>query len=430
METLIILTILLTLLFLRIPVYISLFLTGTLGLLIFAGLELTFVAQTMVKKLDNFSLLAIPFFILLGAVMVHGQSANRMIHLARKTVAFLPGGLAITGVISSGVFGAISGSAISTLVTIGSVLFPHLDKYNYPKNFSIGLLTSSAILGMLVPPSVIMIICALTAGQSVVRLFAAGYLPSLLIMASLCLYAYVVSMRHGLGRSSMERFDGRGILKALKEAAFPCSLIGVLFAGIYTGAFTITEASVVSCVMAIVIEAFIYRTLSPSSFYQLVVNSGIISGALVITVSGAGVMAEYITIQGIPQQIMDVSMQYIPNAWIFLIFTNLLLLIVGTFLDPIASIMILVPILLPIATSFQIDPIHLCMVITIALGIGYITPPLGLLLYTATAIAKKDFTFVAKAILPTLMVYVGLLFMISFIPSLSTAVPDLLLGKG
>lgn len=429
METLIILAILLFLLFIRIPVYISLFLTGLLGLIIFTDLELIFVAQTMVKKLDNFSLLAIPFFILLGAVMVHGQSANRMIHLARKAVSFLPGGLAITGVISSGVFGAISGSSISTLVTIGSVLFPHLDKYKYPRNFSIGLLTSSAILGVIVPPSIIMIICALTAGQSVVRLFAAGYLPSLLIVAGLCLYAYVVSAWKGLGRTAMEPFDGKGLMKALKDAFFPCLVIVVLFAGIYTGAFTITEASVVSCVMAIFIEAFIYRTLSPGAFYKMLVSSGIISGALVITVSGAGVLAEYITIQGIPQRILDVSLQYIPNVWVFLIFTNLLLLLVGTFLDPIGAIMILVPILMPISDSFGIDPIHLCLLISVALGIGYITPPLGLLLYTASAITKTDFVFVSRAIMPTLLVYIILLFLISFFPALSTAVPNLLLGK-
>ncbi|VBB42676.1 putative Sialic acid TRAP transporter permease protein SiaT [uncultured Desulfatiglans sp.] len=429
METLIILAILLFLLFIRIPVYISLFLTGLLGLLIFTDLELIFVAQTMVKKLDNFSLLAIPFFILLGAVMVHGQSANRMIHLARKSVSFMPGGLAVTGVISSGVFGAISGSSISTLVTIGSVLFPHLDKYKYPKSFSIGLLTSSAILGIIVPPSIIMIICALTAGQSVVRLFAAGYLPSFLIVAGLCFYAYVVSAWKGLGKTAMEPFDGRGLMKAFKDAFFPFMVIVVLFAGIYTGAFTITEASVVSCVMAILIEAFIYRTLSPGTFYKMLVSSGIISGALVITVSGAGVLAEYITIQGIPQRILDVSLQYIPNVWVFLIFTNLLLLLVGTFLDPIGAIMILVPILMPISDSFGIDPIHLCLVISVALGIGYITPPLGLLLYTASAITKTDFVFVSRAIMPTLLVYIALLFLISFFPALSTAVPNLLLGK-
>ena len=162
MEILIILVILFALLFLRMPIYISLFLTGVLGLFIFTDLELSFVAQTMVKKLENFSLVAIPFFILLGGIMVHGESATRLIKLARKMVSFLPGGLAITGVISSGVFGALSGSSISTVVTIGGVMFPHMDKYKYPKDFSIGLITSSAILGIIVPPSIIMIICALT----------------------------------------------------------------------------------------------------------------------------------------------------------------------------------------------------------------------------------------------------------------------------
>lgn len=429
MEILIILLILLGLLFLRMPIYISLFLTGVLGLFIFTDLELIFVAQTFVKKLENFSLLAIPFFILLGSIMVHGESANRLITFARKLVSWLPGGLAITSVISSAVFGALSGSSISTVVTIGGVMFPHLDKYKYPKDFSIGVVTSSAILGIIVPPSIIMIICALTAGQSVVRLFAAGYLPALLIVLTLCLYTYYVSMRKGLGRSAMEPFDLKSLLSAGWQAFLPGLIVVVLFAGIYSGAFTITEASVVSCVMALIIEVCFYRTIKLKDFYKLMVSSGLISGALVITVSGAGVLSEYITIQGIPERILDFSIQYIPNMIIFLIFTNLLLLLVGTFIDPIGAIMILVPILMPISAQFGIDPIHMCLVITVALGIGYITPPLGILLYTASAITQKDFVFVARAIMPTLVVYIVALFVITFVPWLSTAIPDLLFGK-
>lgn len=426
MEILIILSILLAFLLLRIPVYLSLLVTGVLGLIFFTDLELTFVAQTVVKKLENFSLLAIPFFILMGAVMTEGKSASQLIWFARKMVSFLPGGLAITGVICSGVFGAISGSSISTVVTIGSVMFPNLKKYKYPDSFSIGLITSSAILGIIVPPSIIMIICALTAGVSVVELFAAGYLPAVLIMACLCFYAYLASIRRGLGKTAMEKFNGIEFLISAKSAFLPFMIIGILFVGIYTGAFTITEASVVSCVLAILLEVVIYRAVGFTKLHELIVSAALMSGALIITVSGAGVLSEYITIQGIPGQILDFSMQYLPNYIIFLIFTNLLLLLVGTFLDPIGAIMILVPILLPIATQFGIDSIHYCLIITVALGIGYITPPLGLLLYTASAVTKKDFLYVARAIMPTLGIYVVSLFLITFIPSISTLIPNLL----
>lgn len=427
MEILIILSILLSLLFLRIPVYISLFLTGVLGLFFFTDLELTFVAQTFVKKLENFSLLAIPFFILMGSVMTKGKSANQLIWFARKLVSFLPGGLAITGVVCSGVFGAISGSSISTVVTIGSVMFPHLKKFEYPSSFSIGLITSSAILGIIVPPSIIMIICALTAGGSVVKLFAAGYLPAVLIMGCLCFYAYIVSMRQGLGTSALvEKFNSAEILKAARGAMFPFFIIMILFVGIYTGAFTITEASVVSCVLAILLETVIYRAIDFKALHELIVTSALISGTLVVTVSGAGVLSEYITIQGIPQQILNFSLQYLPNYAVFLIFTNLLLLLVGTFLDPIGAIMILVPILLPISAQFGIDPTHYCLIITVALGIGYITPPLGLLLYTASAVTGKDFIYVSRSILPTLAIYLAALFVITFVPCISMFIPNLL----
>lgn len=426
METIIILFILLSLLFLRIPVFICLFLTGVIGLHFFAGLELTFVAQTMVKSLNNFSLLSIPFFILMGTIMSKGKSADRLIYVARKMLSFVPGGLAITGVVSSGVFGAISGSSISTVVTIGGVMFPHLKKYNYPESFSIGLITSSAILGIIIPPSIIMIVCALTAGESVVKLFSAGYLPGLLIMAFLCLYAYVVSLKQGLGTLALEKFNTADLLKAGWDAIFPFSIIIILFAGIYSGAFTITEASVVSCALAIILETLIYRSVNFKILHEAIISSALISGSLVIIVSGAGVMSEYITMQGIPEQILNYSLQYLPNGSIFMVFSILLLLLVGTFLDPIGAIMILVPILMPIATQFNFDPIHYCLVITIALGIGYITPPLGLLLYTASFVTGRSFVYVSRAIVPTLLIYVLALFIIAFVPSISMVIPNML----
>ena len=428
MEALLLLLVLFALLFLRIPIYICLYLTGVIGLWVFTSLDFSFVAQTMLKKLENFSLLSIPFFILLGAVMVKGQSANRLVNLAWKFVSWLPGGLGITAVISSGVFGAISGSSISTVVTIGGVMFPHMEKYNYPKPFSVGLVTSAAILGIIVPPSIIMIICALTAGESVVRLFAAGYLPGLLIMSMLSLYAWWESSRKNLGGESRESFDPAGLLKAFGEAIFPIIIMVVLFGGIYSGAFTITEASVVSCAMVLIVEILIYRAVTLNDLKELFISSGTVSGALVITVSGAGVISEYIIMQEIPQTILEVSMQYIPGPWAFLLFTCLVLLVLGTFMDQIGAIMILVPILMPIAKELGIDPIHYCLLITVGLGIGYITPPLGLLLYTAQAITRLDFMQVSRAIMPPLLIYIVTLVILAYVPWLSTAVPDLILG--
>ncbi len=429
MEALVILAILLGLLFFRIPVYISLFLTGILGLVIFTDLELVFVAQTLVKKLENFSLLCIPFFLLLGSVMVAGKSAGQLISLARRLVCFLPGGLAITSVVSSALFGAISGSAVSTVVTIGGVMFPHMKEQQYPRDFSVGLVTTASILGMIIPPSIIMIICALTAGQSVVRVFTAGYLPGLLIMAALSIYAYVSAGRHGFGRNDAEHFNFRDIFIAGRQAALPFLIIVVLFAGIYSGAFTVTEASVVSCALAIITECLIYRSVSFKEFNKLLISSGILSGTLVVTISGAGVLSEYITIQSIPQRIMEASMGFVPNAVAFLIFANIILLLIGTFMDPIASIMILVPILLPMANQFGVDPVHFCLIITVALGIGYATPPLGLLLYTSAAITGESFIFVVKSVLPSLIIYIGILFVISFFPALSTFLPNLMFGS-
>lgn len=428
MESFIILFILFGLLLLRIPIYICMYLTGVLGLWIFTSMDFTFVAQTVLKKIDNFSLICIPFFILMGSVMVRGKSATFLVQFAWKFVSWLPGGLGITAVVSSGVFGAISGSAISTVVTIGSVMFPHMNKYKYPKDFSVGVVTAAAILGIIIPPSIIMIICALTAGESVVRLFAAGYLPGGLIMAALALYAWWQSRRKGLGQEALERFDFKGLLLAGKNAFFGIFIILVLFGGIYSGAFTITEASVVACVLVLIVEMIIYRAVKLKDLQELLISSGVVSGALIITVAGAGVICEFIVLREIPQKILELSMVYIPNAYVFLAFTCIVLLIIGTFLDQIAAIMILVPIMMPIAHHLNIDPIHYCLLFCVGLGIGYITPPLGLLLYTAQAITLLGFVTVSKAIMPPLIIYIGALFLLAYVPWLSTVIPNLILG--
>ena len=427
MEILTMLLILFGLLMLRIPIYICLYFTGVLGLWIFTSMDLTFVAQTMLKKLDNFSLICIPFFIFMGSVMVRGQSASRLVQFAWKIVSWLPGGLGITSVISSGVFGAISGSAISTVVTIGGVLFPNMEKYKYPKDFSVGLVTAASILGMIIPPSIIMIICALTAGESVLRLFAAGYLPGALIMLMLSIYAWWVSHTKGLGKEAREKFDFKGFLIAGKEAFFAIVIIVVLFGGIYTGAFTVTEASVVASVLVLIVEMAIYRSVTFKDLKELFITNGIISGSLVITVSGAGVISEYIVLQQIPQTVLEFTMEYVPNPSVYLIFTCISLLIVGTFMDPIGAIMIMIPIMMPIAKHMGIDPIHYCLLFSVGLGIGYITPPLGLLLYTAQAITKLSFVQVARAIIPPLFIYIVALFVLAFVPWLSTVIPNMLL---
>ena len=428
MESILILCILFALLLMRLPIYICLYLTGVLGLYLFTDMDFTFVAQTMLRKLDNFSLLAIPFFILMGAVMVKGQSANRLVQLAWKLVSWLPGGLGVAAVIASGAFGAISGSSISTVVTIGGVMFPQLEKYHYPKDFSVGLVTAAAILGIIVPPSIIMIICALTAGESVVRLFAAGYLPGALIMLMLSGHAWWSARSKGLGMGALEAFDGKALLKAAWEAFWPLFTIAVLFGGIYTGAFTVTEASVISCAMMILVEMAAYRAVGFNDMKELLISSAMVSGALVITVSGAGVISEYIIFREIPQQILAISMTYIPNTWTFMLFTCVVLLVIGTFMDQIGAIMILVPIMMPIAQKMGVDPIHYCLLFTVGLGIGYITPPLGLLLYTAQAITGLEFVKVARSIYMPLVIYMAALVVLAYVPWLSTAVPNLLLG--
>ncbi|MFU8856310.1 MAG: TRAP transporter large permease [Deferrisomatales bacterium] len=283
----------------------------------------------------------------------------------------------MTSVVSSALFGAISGSGISTVVTVGGVMFPFMKEQGYPRSFSVGLVTSASILGMIIPPSIIMVICALTAGVSVVRLFAAGYLPGAVITLALMTYVYVSVRRQGLAERTTEPFDLRLLGRAVRQATMPLLIIVVLFAGVYSGAFTVTEASVVACFLAVVTEWLIYRSIDFRTLRGLFVSSGILSGTLVITIAGAGVLSEYITIRGIPQEILEVATAHVPNWVAFMLLVTTVLLVMGTFMDPIASIMILVPILMPIVHQFGIDPIHFCLIVNVAPGGGVHHAPPG-----------------------------------------------------
>jgi len=415
---------LLILIFMRIPVFLSLFLSGFVCFMLFAPVPMAVIGQILIKKLDNYSLIAIPFFIFLGNIMVRGESAKRLVDLVFAIVSPLRGGLPIAAVNSCGLFGAISGSSISTLVTIGGIIMPALDENRYERRFSVGILTASSILGIIIPPSVPMIIFAMIAGTSVNRVFVAGILPGLLIMVLLSLYAYGYGR---LKRQSATQFMGLMHMgRTFWRAGWSLLLPLILYVGIYTGVFTVTEASVVAAAYAILIETLLYRQVSFKEIWRLAVQSGILSGTLVIIIAGAMTLGEFIVLQDLPNVLVDTTMRYISQPWIFVFMTVVLVLVIGTFLDIIGALAILTPVMLPLSKAYGMDPVHFGIILCLGFGIGYITPPLGLLLYTAVAVMKEKFTFICRSIMPPLIVYVVILFLVAYIPQLSLWLPHVL----
>ncbi len=422
-----VLVLLLFLIFMRIPIFLSLFLTGFICFMIYEPIPMAVIGQIFVKKLDNYSLIAIPFFIFLGNIMVKGQSAKRLVELVYALVSPLKGGLPIAAVNSCGLFGAISGSSISTLVTIGGIILPSFDKYKYDRKFAIGILTSSSVLGIIIPPSVPMIICAMIEGESVNRLFIAGIVPGIVIMLAFSVYAYIFSQKKGYERTPFPGFKTLG--NAFWKAGWSLLLPVILYVGIYSGAFTVTEAAIVAVAFAIVLELIIYRTITLKDIWTISIDSGILSGTLVIIVSGAMTMGEFITMAGLPNILVETTTQYISSTWVFLFLVVVLIMVIGTFLDIIGALAIMIPVMMPLIKAYGVDPIHFGIIMCLGFGIGYITPPLGLLLYTAVAMTKEKFTFISRAIMPTLTIYVGVLLLVAYIPQLSLWLPNLFYGK-
>jgi len=407
------------------PIGITFIATGTILTLLFSDVPIMLIVSGLFAKLDSFPLEAVLFFILLGNIMNVGKSAKTLIDFTGAFVRRIPGGLGIAGVMACALFGAISGSATATVVAIGGVIVPAMIKAGYDKYFSIGLLTSSGILGIIIPPSIIMLLYAVQANVSIAKLFLAGFIPGIIIAIMLSIYTGYVAKKRGFGRDGME--DAPNILKATKNAAWALVMPVLVLGGIYTGIFTPTEAAVVGCVYALLIEYFIYKTLTVKAIVNIFTISGVATGGLLITLAGASVFSDYLTLKLIPQGLSQFFLENIHSQTMWLIYFNLLFLFLGCWVDPLSAIIIVTPLLLPSMEAFKIDPIFLGLLLTINMGIGYITPPLGANLYVSSLVFKESFTEITKNIVAPLIIYLIALAIFTFCPSVVTFLPNLLM---
>ena len=407
-----------------IPVFMCLFFTSVIGLLLFTDIPILLLAQSIFRSMDNFALVVVLFFILCGNIMTAGSIVEKLIKFANALVSWLPGGLGMAGVLACGLFGAISGSTVATVVALGGFMIPQLMKKGYPEQYSIGLMTTSPNLGVIIPPSIGMILYSMISNVSLEGLFATGFIPGVMIMLFVCVYTYF-KFRDNTDIIRQPVPSIGHVWKVFRECFWALMLPVIIFGGIFSGVFTANEAAVVACVYAFVVELFIYRSLKWGQVKSITVSSAVTSATLLILVAGATCFGRLLTLEDIPGRITEMVVSTIQSPIVFLLAMNSLLLVIGMFMDIISATMILGPVFLPMLDSFGINWMHFGLIMTVNLAIGYCTPPMGVSLYITGALANRDLIYVSKAVIPFIIMQIAVLLFCTYFPDVVLWLPRL-----
>jgi C4-dicarboxylate transporter DctM subunit len=407
------------LLILGLPIFVVLILTSTAAIVFVAHVPTQAVQTYMFGSLDNFPLLAVPFFVLAGEIMGRGGIANRVVTWVVSIVGGVRGSLAVTTVASSELFGAMAHTTVGTVVAIGRLLFPSLTKHGYSERFAVALITSSGAVAVIIPPSISMILYAMTAQVSAIKLFTAGILPSVLIGVVDAIYVLIYARIKMVPLSSPARW--KNIWASTKDASWAIGTIVVIFGGIYGGVFTPTEAAGVAVVYSLFVAMVIYREIDLAGLWQVIVNSIYLIAQILIIVTGAGIYSWLMTTSGIPESLIGgITAMQLPH-WQTLLFVNAGLLVAGSFLEPPAAILILTPLLLPVVEAAGVNALHFGIIMAVNLSIGLYLPPFGLNLFAARAIFNVPMSMIYRGVLPFVVVNFLALLVITYVPAISMA---------
>lgn len=410
-----------------VPIAVAIGLASVIGIETQERLPLLLVAQRMFTGIDSFPLMAIPLFILAGNLMSAGGISYRLVELAKSLVGGVQGGLACSCVLTCMMFASVSGSSVATTFAIGAILIPAMVKHGYPKPMAASIQASSAELGVLIPPSIPLILYGVSTDTSVGKLFVAGFGPGLLVAASLMILVLVlcrakgIGMRDGEDRSSV----GRAAFAALPALLVPFAILG----GIYSGVFTPTEASAAAVAAALIVGMGIYRELKFHMLPDILKQTIISTSAIMIIIAAASLFSFLITRSGLPNEIAAWFKDVFDSRIAFLLAVNVLLLIVGMFIETSAAILVLAPILTPIAVAYGVDPVHFGLIIVVNLALGMITPPLGVNLFAACAVAKLSVDQIIPHLLWFVLTVFGALMIITYVPAISLWPVELVFGN-
>ncbi len=426
MTGVIIFILLFTLLLTGTPISIALGMAVLVFLFTLSSIPVEIISQKLFTGLDSFAIMAIPFFILSGTFLTAGGVAARIVRFATALVGSVRGGLAMSAVLSCAFFAAISGSSPATVVAIGSIMLPAMVKNGYTKKFAVGVVSTAGGLGILIPPSIVMVIYGVSTSESIGRLFIAGIVPGIVMGLALLGVTYVVARVKGF--PTMPRASLNEVWLAFRESVWGLMLVVIVIGGIYGGIFTPTEAAAVSAVYSFIVAVFIYRDLPLKKVPKVLLESANMSAMLLYIITNAMLFSFLLTTENIPQTLAQWIIAQGLTPWMFLLFVNILLFFAGDFMEPSSIILILAPLLLPVALKLGIDPIHLGIIMTINMELGMITPPVGLNLYVASGLANMGLTDVTKAAAPWILVVTAVLLLVTYVPSISLWLPNLLYG--
>jgi C4-dicarboxylate transporter DctM subunit len=425
MNGLIIFVILLTLMLTGMPVSIALGLTVLTFLFTMTSVPLESVALKLFTGIENFEIMAIPFFILAGNFLTHGGVAKRMINFASSLVGHWYGGLGLGGVLACAMFAAVSGSSPATVVAIGSILMPAMVKAGFPKRFGAGVITTSGALGILIPPSIVMVMYAVATNTSIGALFMAGVVPGIALAVLLGVVTWYRAWKNKYPR--LPRMNWSQRWRAFREAVWGLLLIVVVMGGIYTGIFTPTEAAAMSAVYAFFVAVFVYKDLTLKDVPRVLLNSANMSAMLLYIITNAVMFSFILANENIPQALGNWMVGQGLGMISFLLACNVILLIAGNFMEPSSIVLIFAPILFPVAMRLGIDPVHFGIMMVVNMEVGMCHPPVGLNLYVASGIAKMGITELTIAVWPWLLAMLGFLVVVTYYPPLSLWLPHLLL---
>lgn len=409
-----------------VPIAISLGVSALVAIYFGSDLPLAIITQKAFTSLDSFPLLAIPFFMLAGLLMGKGGVSKRLLDLATTMVGWMTGGLSMVTIVACMFFAAISGSGPATVAAIGGFMIPAMVARKYDGGFAAAIAASAGSIGVIIPPSIPFVLYGVIGGVSVGNMFLAGIIPGILIGVGLMITAYIISNKRGYKPAAHEVFKFSDVLKATYEAKWALLIPVIILGGIYGGIFSPTEAAVVAVVYAFIIGKFVYKELSWKDSFQSFREAVVINATTMIIIGLSVSFAYFMTLEQIPNQLAAFLTDFSSNPFVILLAINLLLLVVGMFIDTISALVILTPILLPIVVAVGVDPVHFGVILVANLAIGFITPPLGVNLFVASSVGNVKFEKIVVSVLPFLLSMIICLLVITYIPALSLWLPNLL----
>lgn len=413
-------------LILNMPVGIAIGLSSLCAVFADGRLSSLYIVQQLVTSADSFPLVAIPLFILAGELMGAGGVSKRLLNVCNVFLGRFTGGLATVTVVLCMFFAAVSGSGPATVAAIGSMVIPTMLQKGYSKSFTLALIATAGSIGVIIPPSIPMVVYGVSTSTSISSMFMAGFLPGLMIGGSLILVSYIYCKKHGW-KGDDYKYSAKEKLAAIWDAKWALINPVIILGGIYAGIFTPTEAAAVAAVYAFICGVFIYKELDIKQLFGTLGNACNTTGTTMVIIGCATAFTKILTIEKIPDAITNGILNFSDNMIVILLLINLLLLVVGCFMDTTPAMMVLSPILLPIALQFGIDPIHFGLIMVVNLAIGFITPPLGINLFVAARVGSSKLETVCSGIIKFIIVMLVDLMLITFIPEISMTLPKLLM---